>query len=204
MQTYLALLGRRPGFRSLWLAQIVSLAGDWFNAIATVMLVNRHGNTGLAVSVLFLARSLPPFFIVPLAGVVADRFNRKTILIASDLLRMGIVLGFLLVDRPERVWLAYALSAAQFVVSSFFEPALSAIVPDLVEQDELVAANTLAGVTYSTMMVLGAALGGAVAAKFGAQIALIVDSASFGLSALLLLQITLIRPALPRGTANDS
>ena len=189
MQAYLALLQRRPAFRSLWLAQVVSMAGDWFNAVATVVLINRYANSGLAVSLLFLARYVPPFFAGPLAGVLADRFDRKAILIASDLLRAGIVLGFLAVDGPERVWLVYLLTTAQFVVSAFFEPARSALVPQLVPKEDLLVTNTLAGTTYSSMLVLGAALGGAVAAVFGVGVALVIDSVSFLVSAALIWRI---------------
>lgn len=195
MQTYLSLVQRRPHYRALWMAEVVSLFGDWFNTIAVVMLVNRFANSGLAVSALFIARALPPFFAGPFAGVVADRFNRKHVLIASDVLRAGIVLGLLLVDRPERLWLIYVLSVAQFIVSAFFEPARAAILPQVVEPDELIAANTLSSVTWSAMLALGAAVGGAVAAWLGASAALLIDAATFIFSALL------IAPIVPRPIA---
>ncbi len=197
MRTYISLLQRRPHFRNLWLAQVISLFGDWFNAIATVMLVSRYTDSGLAVSALFLARALPPFFAGPFAGVIADRFNRKIVLIASDLLRALIVLGFLLIDRPERLWLIYVLTAAQFIVSAFFEPARSAIVPEVVGQNELIAANTLSSVTWSLMLSVGGAMGGLVAAAFGASTALLIDAASFSLSALLIMQVAAGKTAGP-------
>ncbi|HLF24736.1 MAG TPA: MFS transporter [Anaerolineae bacterium] len=187
--SYLTLLRARPQFRYLWLAQVVSLTGDWFNTIAAVVLVNRYTDSGLAVGGLFLARALPPFIFGPLAGVVADRFSRKAVLIATDLSRALIVLGFLLVNSAETVWLMYILSIAQFAVSAFFEPARAAIVPSLVAADELLNANTLASVTWSAMLTLGAALGGVIAAAFGAQIALVIDSLSFILSAALVMRI---------------
>lgn len=196
MSAYLSLLQRRPHFRYLWLAQVISLFGDWFNAIATVMLVNRFADSGLAVSALFLARALPPFFAGPLAGVAADRFDRRTILIVTDLLRALIVLGFLLIDRPERLWLIYVLSAAQFIVSAFFEPARSAIVPQLVAEEELVAANTLSSVTWSAMLAVGGAVGGAVAAALGAEAALVIDAVTFLLSAFLITRVRLAAPGV--------
>ena len=189
MKPYLVLLRQRPHFRYLWLAQVISLAGDWFNTIAAVIIVNRYTDSGLAVGGLFLARALPPFLAGPIAGVVADRFSRKTVLIATDLLRALIVLGFLLVHSAETLWLVYALSAAQFVVSAFFEPARAAIVPSLVVQDELLTANTLGSITWSAMLMLGSALGGAVAGLFGAQAALIIDAISFLLSAAVTVKV---------------
>jgi predicted MFS family arabinose efflux permease len=198
--SYLTLLKQRPQFRTLWLASLVSMMGDWFNTIASVILVNRYTDSGVAVGALFLARALPPFLMGPLAGVIADRFNRKTILIVTDLLRAFIVSGFLLVNRPERAWLIYVLTIAQFAVSAFFEPARAAILPALVKGEaELLSANTLSSATWSAMLAFGAAIGGFTAALFGASTALIIDALTFFLSALLVWQIT----AVPLPTARD-
>lgn len=203
MKSYFALLRVRPQFRHLWLAQVISLTGDWFNTIASVVIVNRFSDSGLAVGGLFLARALPPFLVGPVAGVAADRFSRKAVLITTDLLRALIVLGFLLVNSADTLWLIYALSIAQFVVSAFFEPARAAIVPSLVQENELLAANTLASITWSAMLTLGAALGGIIAAIFGAQVALAIDSLSFLISALLITRITVsTRPAAARVQGN--
>ena len=190
MNTYLSLLQLRPKFRSLWLAQVISLTGDWFNTIASVIIVNRYAASGLAVGGLFMARALPPFLLGAVAGVVADRFDRRKILIVSDVLRAAIVLGFLWVDRPERLWLLYVLTILQFSVSSFFEPARAALTPSLVEADELLNANTLASVTWSAMLTFGGAIGGLTAAFFGVRVSLVVDSLSFLASAMLVLSIT--------------
>jgi MFS family permease len=174
MSNYFSFLRLRPEFRSLWLAQVISLTGDWFNTIASVIIVNR---------------ALPPFLLGPVAGVVADRFDRRKVLILSDVLRAGIVLGFLLVDRPERLWLLYVLTVLQFSVSAFFEPARAALVPALVEIDELLTANTLSSITWSAMLTLGGAIGGLTASLFGVRVSLIVDAASFLASAMLVLSI---------------
>jgi MFS family permease len=189
MTEYFAFLHVRPKFRALWLAQVISLTGDWFNTIASVIIVNRYTASGLAVGGLFIARALPPFLLGPVAGVVADRFDRRKVLVLSDLLRAGIVLGFLLVDRPERLWLLYVLTVLQFSVSAFFEPARAALVPALVKNDELLKANTLSSITWSAMLTLGGAIGGLTAALFGVRVSLIVDAASFLASAALVLSI---------------
>ncbi|HSJ89835.1 MAG TPA: MFS transporter [Anaerolineales bacterium] len=190
MSEYFPFLRLRPRFRSLWLAQVISLAGDWFNTIALVIIVNRYSASGLAVGSLFLARALPPFLLSPIAGVIADRFDRRKVLVLSDVLRAGIVLGFLLVDRLERLWLLYVLTVLQFSVSAFFEPARAALVPGLVEADELITANTLSSITWSAMLALGGAIGGLTASLFGVRVSLIVDAASFLASAALVLSIT--------------
>ncbi|MCB9435683.1 MAG: MFS transporter [Anaerolineales bacterium] len=187
---YWRLLAHRPSFRYLWLAQVVSLLGDWFNTIATIVLVNRYSGSGLAVSALFLARGLPPFLMGPLVGVVADRFNRKVIMIVSDLLRMVIVLGLLLVNSSDRLWLLYVLTTLQFMASAFFEPARAAILPSIVDRGtELLTANTLSSATWSAVLAFGAAIGGITAAQFGVGIALVIDALTFLLSAFLIARI---------------
>jgi MFS family permease len=187
---YTDLLRREAGFRNLWLASVVSRAGDWFNTIASVIIVNRYTDSGLAVSAVLIARLLPVLLVGPLAGVVADRFNRKTVMVVADLLRMGIVLCFLFVDRPERVWLIYVLTVLQFLVSSFFEPASNAILPALVSgRKDLTTANVLRSVTWSAMLALGAAVGGVFTAAFGAEAALVIDAFSYLLSAMFVLRV---------------
>jgi MFS family permease len=184
---YITLIRKRPGFRNLWLASLVSLLGDWFNTIASVMIVNRYTETDLAISWILIARTLPRFLLVPFSGALADRVNRKVIMVVTDLLRAGIVLSFLWVDRPERVWLIYVLTVGQFVAASFFEPASSAITPSLVEgREELMTANVLSSITWSAMLAIGAALGGVFAGIFGARTALIADSVTFLISAAFL------------------
>jgi MFS family permease len=189
MTAYISFLQLRHKFRSLWLAQVISLTGDWFNTIASVIIVNRYSASGLAIGGLFIARALPPFLLGPVAGVVADRFDRRKVMVLSDVLRAVIVLGFLLVDRPERLWLLYVLTVLQFSVSAFFEPARAALVPSLVEDDELLTANTLSSITWSAMLTLGGAIGGLTASLFGVRVSLLVDSASFLISAILVLSI---------------
>ncbi|MBV7338622.1 MFS transporter [Chloroflexi bacterium TSY] len=192
MNRYLSLLKRNPDFRSLWFASIVTLLGDWFNTISTIVLINRYTDSGMAVAGLFLLRMLPPFLLSPIAGLVADRFSRKTIMIISDLLRVLIVLGFLLVDSAAEAWLVYLLTALQFSISTFFYPASSAILPNLLDRKEdLLLANTLGSITWSAMLALGAALGGITAAVFGVYTALVLDAMTFALSAALIGRIRL-------------
>src|ERR1044071_3385474 len=189
MTNYFPFLQLRSKFRSLWLAQVISLTGDWFNTIASVIIVNRYAASGLAIGSLFIARALPPFLLGPVAGVIADRFDRRKVLILSDLLRAGIVICFLLVDRPDRLWLLYVLTVLQFSVSAFFEPSRAALVPGLVEEEGLLTANTLSSITWSAMLALGGAIGGLTASLFGVRVSLLVDAASFLASAALVLTI---------------
>jgi MFS family permease len=189
MTSYGRVVRDNPNFRRLWTGQIISLLGDWFNLIASASLVAMLTESGLAVGSLFVIRLLAPFLVSPVAGVVADHFDRKRILIICDILRAVVVLGFLLVRTPEQVWLLYALTAMQLAVSGFFYPARTALLPDLVSKKELGAANALSSSTWSVMLALGAALGGLVSGFLGIHWAFVIDSATFLLSALVLVRI---------------
>ncbi|RME62309.1 MAG: MFS transporter, partial [Caldilineae bacterium] len=183
------LLREDRDFRYLWYGQIVSLLGDWFNLIGSATLIATLTQSGFAVGGLFVVRMLAPFLVSPLAGVVADRYERRTILIIADILRALVVLGFLLVRDPSTVWLLYALTALQLALSGFFDPARNALLPDIVQRRHLGAANALTSATWSIMLAVGAALGGLVAGYWGVYTSFVIDALTFLLSAWLLMQI---------------
>jgi MFS family permease len=187
---YLELLRSNRNFRQLWLGQVVSQLGDWFNTMALyALLQNLTEESGRAIGLVLVARFLPSFIVGPLSGVVADRFSRRTIMIVSDILRAIVVLGFLLVRKPEHVWLVYALTILQLVFSTFFEPAKTAVIPSIVRERELLAANAISSVTWSVMLTLGAAFGGLVTGWFGTNVAFILDSLTYLASALLVASV---------------
>src|SRR5919199_6904965 len=190
---YTGLLRANQDFRMLWLGQVVSQLGDWFDTIALFALVLRLTGSGRAVGLVLVARFLPSVVLGPLSGVVADRFNRRHVMIASDIARALVVLGFLFVRRPEQVWMVYVLTVLQLGLSSFFEPARSAAIPSIVRERELVTANAISSVTWSAMLTLGAAVGGPVTGWFGTDAAFVIDSLTYVASALLIYSITLPR-----------
>jgi NRE family putative nickel resistance protein-like MFS transporter len=187
---YLSLIRKNRDFKNLWYGQIVSLLGDWFNLIASASLIGQLTGSGLAIGGLFVVRMLAPFLISPLAGVIADRYNRKRILIITDLSRALVVFCFLLVRRAEDVWLLYTLTALQLAISGIFFPTRNAILPDVVDRSELGAANALSSATWSVMLALGAALGGLVAGGWGIQPAFVIDALTFLVSAAFLSRIS--------------
>ncbi len=189
IQPYVSLVKDNRNFRYLWFSQVVSLLGDWFNLIASAAVVARLSDSGLAIGGIFIARLLPPFLLGPVVGVAADRFDRRKILIFSDLLRAVVVLNFLFIRSADDIWLLYALTVLQLSISAFFEPARAAVMPGLVGRNELITANTLSGITWSAMLALGAALGGIATALFGATSAFIIDAATFLVSAWFIIQI---------------
>jgi MFS family permease len=186
---YFELVRGNDDFRNLWYGQIISLFGDWFNLIASASLVGELTGSGLAVGSLFAVRMVAPFLISPFAGVAADRYNRKKLLILTDILRAVIVLGFLLVRTPEQVWLLYVLTAFQLATSGFFFPTRNAILPEVVSRRELGAANAISSTTWSVMLAFGAAIGGLVAGGWGIYPAFIIDSLSFLLSAFFIARV---------------
>ncbi len=190
LESYITLVRDNKDFRYLWFSQIISQLGDWFNLIASAALVAGLSGSGMAIGGLFIARLLPPFLLGPVVGVVADRFDRRKILIASDLLRFVVVLGFLLVRSESDIWLLYVLTIVQLSISAFFEPTRAAILPGIVEYKDLVTANALASTTWSTMLALGAALGGMATALLGITSAFIIDAATFLLSAWFILKLS--------------
>jgi MFS family permease len=177
LNVYLSLLQRNHNYRNLWFGRVVSNLGDWFNLLASASLIARLTDSGAAVSLLFLVRFLPLFFMSPFAGVIADHFDRRKVLIATNLLRAATVAALVLVDRPERIWLLYVLTALQFVFSAVFTPAETALIPSVVDEDDLITANALDSLTWSTM------LGWLAAALFGVVVAFLLDALSFLLSA---------------------
>lgn len=197
MSPYAQLLKNNPNYALLWYAQVISLAGDWFNTIVLSTLVAKYSDgSGLAVSLFLMSRFLPPLVVGPFGGVLVDRYDRQRILIYSNILRTGIVLLFLLATTPSMLWLIYALTVAQFTVSAVFEPAHSALTPSLVKKQDLVLANTLASITWSSMLALGAIVGGTVGAVFGPVVALIFDAATFAVAGFLISRIKISEVSL--------
>jgi len=202
MSEYLNLLRHNQNFRYLWWGNVVSLLGDWFNLIASAALVTKLTSSGVAISYLFLVRFLPQFLFSPIAGVIADHYDRKKIMIFADLLRVVTVSSFLFIRSANQLWLFYLLTATQFMLSALFVPARTAALANIVDQKDLVTANALDSFTWSTMFALGAFLGGIIAALFGNQAAFVMDASSFVLSALLVSRI--VMPKRERITSSES
>jgi len=187
---YFPLLKQNPSFRNLWYGQVVSELGNWVNSIALYALILQLTGSGMAMAAAMMAKLLPMVIISPFAGVVIDRMDRRTVLIASDILRCFTVLCFLIVESREDLWLVYALTLFEVALTGFFEPARSAILPSIVKKNHLVTANAISGATWSIMLTLGAALGGFVVSLFGVKVAFILDALTYLLSAWFIIKIS--------------
>jgi MFS family permease len=184
---YIALVRSNAQFRRLWYGQIISQFGDWFDNVALFTLIpNLSEGSGIALGGLLVAEFLPPTLISPFAGVIIDRLPRKLVMVLSDLGRALLVLLLLLVQQPGDLWLVYVVVVLKVMLSAFFEPARSALVPNVVSADELIAANGLMGATWSAVLAFGAALGGIVVSLLGIQATFLIDSFSYVLSAWLI------------------
>ena len=182
--TYWQLLRGNRSFRRLWTGQIVSELGTWFDFIAVLGVV-RTVSAGApeATATLVFMRLAPFALFAPLAGALVDRWSRRTVMIASDVGRSLVVLGFLLVRKPEDLWIAYTCTIASSLLGALFEAAKNSAVPNLAGDSGLLAANALMFSSRFLLMSVGSALGGATAARFGYTAAFIIDSISFLISA---------------------
>jgi MFS family permease len=184
-----SLLRRNRDFRHLYLASMISLGGDWFLLVALFGLVLDLTGSAVAVALLLGVQDLTYFFCSPAAGVLADRLDRRILMVCADLARAALCVGFLFVRTESTVWIAYVLLAAMATFSAGFEPASAAALPNLVEEEDLSTANALSGSLWGTMLAVGAAIGGIVTALLGRDTAIVVDAVSFLGSAWLIFRI---------------
>jgi MFS family permease len=184
--SYLRLVRGNRNFRRLWLAQIVSEIGDWFYTLSIyTLLLQLTGHAG-SVALALVLQVLPQTLVGPTAGVVNDRLRRKQVMIAADIVRFVVVLAMLFVRSRSMVWLVYPLLLAETAMAAFFEPARSSVIPNITAEDEVLVANTLSSATWSVNLLIGAAVGGVVAAFFGRDTVFILNAISFLMSALLI------------------
>jgi MFS family permease len=182
--TYMQLLRNNRSFRWLCSGQIVSELGNWFNFIAGLGLVRAVSTAAPEATAIMLVARLAPFaLIAPVAGAFVDRWSRRTVMIVSDVARALVALGFLLVSKPEDLWIAYVCSIAASVLTAFFEAAKNAAMPNITGAEGLLAGNALMFSSRFLLMSFGAALGGWASARFGYQTAFIINAASFLVSA---------------------
>ena len=186
MAGFSALLRGNSDYRRLWLAQIVSEVGDHFNTIAVLSLTLRITDSGLAVGAVMLSRVLPAMVAGPVAGVILDRFDRKQVMVASDVVRAIVAAGFVLAERHQSAPLLYILSALLMFASPFFTSGRMAILPRVTTPEELHTANALTQTTAWLTLTIGTMLGGVSTMKFGFEWAFVANAASFVVSALFI------------------
>src|ERR1043166_9646165 len=182
--TYIQLLRRNRSFRRLWIGQVISELGNWFNFIAVLGLVRFVSHAAPEVTTIILIIRLAPCTILgPFAGAFVDRWSRRTVMITTDLLRVIVALGPLLVHKPDDLWIAYLCTALLSIFGTSVEAAKNAAVPNTTGERDLLAGNALMFSSRFLLMSVGAALGGWTAAHVGYQAAFIINAISFIASA---------------------
>jgi len=174
---------RKRNFALLWAAMALSHIGDFVNNVALLVLVYRLTGSGLALGGLVTLQMIPSVVLGPVAGALVDRFDRRLVMIVSDVLRGLCVLGLVVCPTVGAV---YFTGLAVSFISLFFGPARRAVMPSLVDPEDLVAANSLVGGTQSVARVLGPALGTALLALYGVGAAFGFNAATFFVSAALI------------------
>jgi MFS family permease len=186
LASYARLVRANANFRRLWLAQIVSEIGDWFYTLAIYTLLLQLTGRAESVAVALVLQVLPQTLAGPTAGVVNDRLRRKRVMIAADLVRCVVVLAMMLVRSRSTVWLVYPLLLTETTMTAFFEPARTSVIPNITAPFEVLVANTMSSATWSVTLLIGASLGGIVAAFFGRNTVFILNALSFLTSAFLI------------------
>jgi len=199
LTAFVSLLRDNHNYRNTWIGQVVSEIGDHFNNVAVFSLAVATTRSGMVVSGVLLARAIPAMLVGPLAGVLLDRFDRKRVMIATDLIRAVVAMLFILTVDRRANWLLYVLSGLLMAASPFFTSGRASILPSIATKEELHTANSLTQTTQWTTLAVGALLGGSSVTQFGYKWAFFVNSLSFLISALCISRLFLpgngFRPA---------
>ncbi len=196
-------------FSAFWLGQAISMFGDRLHQIALGFIVGDATGSPVAVGLVFFAAALPNLLLSPIAGTFVDRWDQKRVMVASDLIRAGLVVLIPLAVQVQ-IWLVYPLVFLITTVSLFFRPARVAVVPRIVAPDDLLAANSALWTAESLADIAGYPLAGIFVAVLGAEVALAfwVDAATYVVSAVLISTLVVppvVRVIVPRlGSAVDA
>lgn len=190
-KSYIELVSRNKDFRHLWIAAVISMLGEWFNTIALFFLILEYTGSEFLLGVLFTVRMLSFALLQPIIGLLADRFNRKTLMVVSNLAQSVLALGFLLVDGPEDMVWMLGLSGVMMMLHGSYMTAERAALPNVVDEADLATANALDAASWSTTLCIGAMLGGVVVSVWGVDAAFIIDSITFLIGTLFLINLKL-------------
>lgn len=183
---YINLISGNKDYRRLWLAQIISNFGDWFGILAVYTIIQIYSGSELLLGLIIVVKMLSLAFSSPIAGFLTDRFNRRHLMIISDIVRGLLVLGFILIKSGDLLWLAYLITALQMVFSAIFEPAKTSSIPNVTTPSELVVANILSAASWSIIFTTGMAIGGFATAYLGTDLVFLINSLTYAFSAFFI------------------
>ncbi|MAH86808.1 MAG: MFS transporter [Balneola sp.] len=180
---FVELIKEYPSFRRLWIAQAISNFGDWFGLLALYALVQRYSDSEFLLGLVIIVKMLSLALFSPIAGYLTDRFNRRILMIICDGGRALSLLLMLLVQHESLLWLAYALTGFQMMLSAIFEPAKTASIPNVAPPERLVDANIISTATWSIIFTSGMAIGGFATEWIGVEGVFILDAFTYLVSA---------------------
>ncbi|MGN6363042.1 MAG: MFS transporter [Thermomicrobiales bacterium] len=198
LHAYSALLQARD-YRLLFTGQAISQLGDWMNRVALIVLVYRLTGRQVGVALVMLALLLPRAFVFPFGGVLADRYPKRRLMLATDLVRALLAAVPVFVTTARGLWCVGLAVVAMQALSGIFNPARSAAIPALVSRDDLGLANALNGLSMQTAFFIGPVIGTAIIAIGDLNGVFIVNAVTFLISALVLWRMRLVEP--PRAGA---
>lgn len=187
---YMRLVRENPTYRKFWIAAFISMFGEWFNTIALFLLILKYTDSELLLGVLMAVRMGCFALMQPFFGLLADRVNRKKLMIWTNVLQIFLALAFIAVDGPEDMWWMFLCSGIMMALHGLYVTAERAALPNIVSKEDLTTANALDSATWSTALCLGAFAGGLVVSEYGVTIAFLIDSFTFLVGTLILLPLT--------------
>lgn len=170
---------RQRNFALLWFGGLISVIGDWMLLIGLPLYVYQITGSTLSTSITFIVQTMPRVLLGSIAGVFADRWDRKRMMVMNNLLQALVLLPLFAVQSIEQLWIVYAVGFAAAVAGTFFGPAESSLLPQLVSKEYLMSANSLNALNNNLGRLIGPPLGGAVVAYLGLSGAAFLDAASF-------------------------
>lgn len=188
---------RQRNFGLLWAGQNISMIGDWVLFVALPFYIFALTGSTLATGIMFIVQTLPRLFFGSVAGVFVDRWNRKHTMVIVNLIQALILVPLFLVRSRDLIWIIYLCAFADSLVSQFFNPAQTAIIPVLVEEKDLLPANSLNSMSQELTRLVGPSLGGLLFGLLGIGSVVTLDLISFLFSAALLSLIVVSARSIP-------
>ena len=205
LRTYRDLFRRNPALGRLLAGEFISGIGDWLYLVAILVVVYAESNSPVLLGVIGAARILPYVLLSVPAGMVADRFDRRMVLLVTDVARGLIMIGLAVsVSLGSPTWVIIALSILAACFSTFFGPAIGALLPSLVDERDLGTANSAWATLDNVAFIIGPAIAGILLASGGLGVAFLINAASFAVVAVILWFLPSPRRAAPSEEGADA
>ncbi len=180
------ILFKNRNFFLLWLGQTISVLGGWINYVGLNVLLYEASGSGKLLGAFFAARFIPALFFAPIGGYLADKYNKRKLMIFCDICRALLVLTFVF---TKNIALFFVIGFILSVFDKIYSSSAGAILPDIIEKENLLKANSLTRISQSVTGILGPAVGGLLIGLWSYKAVFLADSASYFISVITLLFI---------------